>query len=167
MFGMLPQDLDSIELWAIGRQIVQIQAMFGPLPPLLIYRGALMYAGVVDQDDSWNLVCLSSDLIEERDYVITCRRSLLRSPGQQSIVAQCSEHVHALPVRERFDGPGLADFPPSVLHRRIRTETRFVEVEQLALLFVVKPGQRLDHFAGALERFLISLFLNCTDSACT
>jgi hypothetical protein len=82
-----------------------------------------VYAGVIDQDDSRNLVWLSRNLVEERDYIITCRRSLLSSPGQRCIVAQCPKHVHALPMRERFNGSGLANFPPSVLHRRIWTET--------------------------------------------
>ena len=97
--------------------------MFGPLAPLLFYRGALVYASIVDQDDSRNLVRLSRNLVEERDYIITCRRLLLRCPGQRAIVAQCPEHVHALPVRERLDGSGLADFRPSVLYWWIRTET--------------------------------------------
>jgi len=122
MLGVLPQDLDPIELWTIGRQIVQIQAMFGPLAPLLVDRGALVNAGVIDQDDSWDLVRLSRDFVEERDYVITCRRSLLRSPSQRTIVAQRPEHIHALPMRERFNRSGLADFSPAVLNRRVRTK---------------------------------------------
>lgn len=137
---MLPQDLDPIELRTVGRQIVQIQPMFGPLAPLLFYRGALVYAGIVDQDNSRNLARLSRNLVEERDYIITCCRSLLSSPSQRAIVAQCPEHVHAMPMRERFNGSGLADFSPSVLHWRVRTETRFVEVQQFALLFVVETG---------------------------
>lgn len=51
---------------------------------------------------------------------------------------------------------GLADFSPSVLHWRVRTETRFVEVQQFALMLVVETGPRADHFAGVLERLLIS-----------
>ena len=53
MLGMLPQDLDSIELRTVGRQILRIQAMLRPLVPLLVDRGTLVYTGVVDQDDSW------------------------------------------------------------------------------------------------------------------
>jgi len=97
--------------------------MLGPLAPLFVYVGALVYAGVVDQDDSGNLVRLSRNLVEERDDVATCRRPLLLRPGQRAIVTQCPKHVYALPMRERFNGAGLAHFPPSVLHRRIRTET--------------------------------------------
>jgi hypothetical protein len=37
VLGVLPQDLDSIELRAIGRQIVQIQRMFRPLASRLVY----------------------------------------------------------------------------------------------------------------------------------
>ncbi len=31
-------------------------------------------------------------------------------------MAQGPKHFHALPVRERFKGAGLADLSPSVLH---------------------------------------------------
>lgn len=158
MLGVLPQDLDSIELWTIGRQIVQIQAMFRPLAPLLVYRLALVYAGVVDQDDSWNLMRLRRDLVEERDYIITCRWSLLRSPGQRAIVAQSPKHVHALSMRERFDSSGLPNFSPAVLHGRVRAEAGFIEIQQLALLLMIEPGQGFDYFAGVLKRLLISLF---------
>jgi len=70
MIGALPQNLDSIEFRAIGRQIVQIQAILGPLARLLVYRVALVDAGVVNQDDSWDLVQLRHNLVEERDYII-------------------------------------------------------------------------------------------------
>lgn len=76
---------------------------------------------IVDQDDSRNLVRLRRDLVGKRDYILTCCRSLLSSPSQMDIVAQSPKHVHALPMRERLDGSGLADFSPSVLHRRVRT----------------------------------------------
>ena len=70
MIGALPQNLDSIEFRAIARQIVQIQAILGPLARLLVYRVALVDAGVVNQDDSWDLVQLRHNLVEERDYII-------------------------------------------------------------------------------------------------
>lgn len=108
MLGVLPQDLDSVKFGAVGRQIVQIQAMLGPLAPLFVYRGALVYAGVVNQDDSGNLVRLSRNVVDERDDVATCRRPLLRGPGQRAIVTQCPKHVNALPMCERFNGAGLA-----------------------------------------------------------
>ena len=66
MLGVLPPDLDSIELRTIGRQVVPIQAMFRPMAQLLVYRAALVYPGVVDQDDPGNLVRLSHYLVEER-----------------------------------------------------------------------------------------------------
>jgi hypothetical protein len=114
--GVLPQDLDAIELGAIGRQIVQMQVLFRPLASLLVHRVALVYAGVVDQNDSRNLVRLRRDLVEKRDYIFTCCRSLLSSPSQPAIAMQSSKHVHALPMREQRDGSGLAYFPPAVLH---------------------------------------------------
>jgi len=70
MVGALPQNLDSIEFRAIGRQRIQIQAILGPLAPLLVYMVALVDAGVVNQDDSWDLVQLRHNLVEERDYII-------------------------------------------------------------------------------------------------
>jgi len=70
MVGALPQNLDSIEFRAIGRQIIQIQAILGPLAPLLVYMVAPVDAGVVNQDDSWDLVQLRHNLVEERDYII-------------------------------------------------------------------------------------------------
>jgi len=97
--------------------------MFGPLAPLFLYRDAFVYAGVINQQDSWNFVRLSRNLVEKCDNIIPCCRPLLSSPGQRTIMAQGPKHVHALPVRERFNGAGLADLSPSVLHWRVRTET--------------------------------------------
>lgn len=122
MLSVLPQNLDSVELWAVGRQIVQMQPMFSPLTPLFIHDGAFVYAGVIDQDDSRNVMRKHRDLFEECNNIVSCRRSLLSYPGQLAIVTQSPKHVHALPVRERLDGSGLADFSPAVLHRRIRAE---------------------------------------------
>lgn len=87
MLGMFPQDLDSIELGAIGRQIVQIQTMFRPLAPLLLYRIALVYACIVDDDDSWNFMRPNRDLIEERDHILAYRLPLLSGPDQHAIMA--------------------------------------------------------------------------------
>ena len=132
--GVLSQDFDAIELRTIGWQKVQIQALFGPLPPLLVNRGTLVYAGVIDQYDSWHLVRLSRNLVKERNHIIPCRRALLSSLGQQAVVAQCPEHVHALPVPEQFDGSTVrrfesGRFSPSVSHWRIRTEARSIEIQ--------------------------------------
>jgi hypothetical protein len=91
------------------------------LAALLVDWGPHVYAGIVDQNDSRNLVRLRRDLVDKRDYILTCCRSLLSSPSQMDIVAQSPKHVHALPMRERLEGSGLADFSPSVLHRRVRT----------------------------------------------
>ena len=86
MLGMLPQDLDPIELRTVGRQIVQIQSVFGPLTPLLFHQVALVNASIVDQDDAWNRVRLERDLIEKGDHIVARRRPLLSSPGQLTIM---------------------------------------------------------------------------------
>jgi hypothetical protein len=52
VLGMLPQDLNPIELRTVGRQIVQIQPVFGPLAPLLLHQVTLVNACIVDQDDA-------------------------------------------------------------------------------------------------------------------
>jgi hypothetical protein len=65
---------------------------------------------------------LERNLIEECDHIVACRRPLLSVPNQLAVMTQGSKHIHALSVRERFDGPGLADPAPAVLHRRIWTE---------------------------------------------
>ena len=54
VLGMLPQDLNPIELRTVGRQIVQIQPVFGPLSPFLLHEIALVNTSIVDQDDAWN-----------------------------------------------------------------------------------------------------------------
>lgn len=94
-------------------------SMFFPLAPLHVYRGILMYAGGFDQDDSWNFVRFSSDLVEERDYFITRCRLLRRSPDQQAIRdTQAGSHA-----ADEQAAAWFGDFPSSVLHRRSQTET--------------------------------------------
>ena len=60
--------------------------------------------------------------ISECTDIIPCRRSLLSYPGQLAIMKQRPKHVDALPMRERLDGSGLADFSPAVLDWRIWAE---------------------------------------------
>jgi len=55
---------------------------------------------------------LERNLIEEGDYIVACRRPLLSGSGQLAVMAQGSKHVHALPMRERFDGR-VGPIPPS------------------------------------------------------
>jgi len=120
VLGMLPQDLNPIELRTVGRQIVQIQSAFGPLSPFLLHRSALVNAGIVDQDDARYRVRLKRNLLEECDNIVVCRRPLLSVSNQLAIMTQGSKNIYALSVRERFDGPGLADPGLAILHRRIR-----------------------------------------------
>ena len=122
--------------------------MFGPLAPFLLHQVTFMNTGIVDQDNAWNRVRLERNLIEEGDHIVACRRPLLSAPGQLAVLAQGPEHIHALPVRERFDGPGLGDPALAVLHGRIWTEARVVEVHQLAPLLMGEPGRWVDHFLG-------------------
>jgi len=68
-------------------------------------------------------VRLKRNLIEKCDDIVACRRPLLIVPNQFAVMAQGAKHIHALSVRKRFDGPGLADPAPIVLHRRIWTGT--------------------------------------------
>lgn len=63
MLGMRSKDLDSVELRALGPQIIQIQAMFFPLAPFFVCRVAPVYPGIVDQDDSRNLMWLVRDVV--------------------------------------------------------------------------------------------------------
>jgi hypothetical protein len=60
-------------------------------------------------------VRLVGDLIEEGDDVFASGRSLLRSPNQLAIMAQCAKHVDPLPVRQRLRGPGFTNSAPAVL----------------------------------------------------
>lgn len=128
MLGVLPQDFDPIEFRTVGRQIVQIQAMLCSLAPLLVYWTALVYTGVVDQNDSWNVARLVCYSVKKCDHIVTCRQSLLSSPSQTAVVAQGTKHVHALSMRERFNCSGLADLTPAVLYWRVWAKARFVEI---------------------------------------
>jgi len=58
---------------------------------------------------------LVGDLIEKGDDVFAPGRSLLRSPNQLAIMAQCAKHVDPLPVRQRRYGPGFTNPAPAVL----------------------------------------------------
>jgi hypothetical protein len=58
---------------------------------------------IVNQDDAWNRMRLGCNLIEKGDYIGAPGWALLRSPGQLAVVAQGSEYVDALPMRQRFD----------------------------------------------------------------
>lgn len=122
MLGMLPQDLNSVQLRTVGRQIVQVQPVFGLLTPLLLHQVALVDAGIVYQDDAMNRMGLERNLIEKGDHVFACRWPLLSHPNQRAAMAQGTKHIHALSMRERFDGSDLANLAPAVLHGRIRAE---------------------------------------------
>jgi hypothetical protein len=50
---------------------------------------------------------------------------------------------------------------------RIRTEARFVEIQQFAALLMIEPAQFLNYSAGAFEGLLVAFFLNRTGSACS
>lgn len=58
---------------------------------------------------------LIRDLIEKGNDILALGRSLLSSPNQLAVVAQCAKHVDPLPVRQRLYGPGFTNPGPAVL----------------------------------------------------
>jgi hypothetical protein len=55
ILGLLPQDLDSVHLWAVRRQVIQVQPFLGPLTTLSFDRIALVDCGIVDDDQARHL----------------------------------------------------------------------------------------------------------------
>lgn len=99
VLGMLPQHLDAIKFWTLGRQIVQIQSLLGPAAPLVVHRIAFVNCSIVEQDDARHRVRLQRYLIKKGDHILACCWPLLSSPYQLAVVAQCTKHVDPLPVR--------------------------------------------------------------------
>lgn len=102
MLGMLPQDLNPIELRTIGRQIVLIQRVLCSLALLLLHQVALVNSGIVEQDDVRNRLRLERNLFEKGDRIVACRRPLLCGPGQLTVMTRGSKRIYALLVRERL-----------------------------------------------------------------
>ena len=76
---------------------------------------------------------LCREFIEETDHVVAHCRPTLRSPVQLVVMAQRSQDIDALSMRQRFHATRLSNQRPARLNRRIRAETGFVIIQQLAL----------------------------------
>ena len=85
---MLPQYFDTIELWAVGRQVVQAQPLLGPAATLLFHRIAFVDPSIVEQDNARHRMRLVRYLIKKGDDIIARGWPLLGSPDQLAIVAQ-------------------------------------------------------------------------------
>lgn len=132
-----------------------------------VHHIALVDSRIVEQDDTRHGVRLVGYPIEEGDDVIACGRPLLRSPYQLSVMAQCAEHVDPLSVGQWLDGARFADSRPAILDCRVRTETRFVEIQQFTTLLMIESAQFPNYPAGAFEGLLVAFFLNRNGSACS
>lgn len=115
-----------------------------------------MDPSIIEQDNARHRVRLVSYPIKKGDYIMTRGRPLLSSPDQLAIAAQCPKHVDVVPVRQWFDWARLADPSPAILHRRIWAETRFVEIQQFALMLTVEPSQVPNHPGSTFEGLLVA-----------
>jgi len=90
---MLPDDLDAVEFRAVGRQVVKVQSLTCPAAPLFLHRLAFVNGRVIEQHNAWHRMRLVGNLIEKGDDVFASGRSLLRSPNQLAIMAQCAKQL--------------------------------------------------------------------------
>ncbi|MDB5770096.1 MAG: hypothetical protein JWM42_470 [Burkholderia sp.] len=81
IFSVLPQDFNSIELWAVGWQVIQVQVSVGPLLAFAFHNLAFVNGGVVNHHNARNRVRLFAQAVEESDHVIANSRPLLGNPG--------------------------------------------------------------------------------------
>ena len=76
---------------------------------------------------------LCREFIEESDHVVAYCRPTLRSPVQLVAMAERTQNIHALAMRQRFHATRLSNRRPARLNRRIRAETGLVIKQQFAL----------------------------------
>ena len=89
-----------------------------------------LYHGVriVEQDDAGYGTWLFCDAVKKGDHVITHGMLFFDFPDQFAILVERPEDIDTLSVYARFRTPRLPDRRLSILHRRVRTESRFVEI---------------------------------------
>jgi hypothetical protein len=51
-YGVFPQDLDTVEFWAVGRKIVQAQPLLCPLAPLFVHDITFVDRSIIGHDDA-------------------------------------------------------------------------------------------------------------------
>lgn len=101
---------------------------------------------------------LRRELVEETDHVVAHCRSTLRSPVQRMVMAQRTENIDALAMRQRFHATRLSNWRPTRLNRWIRTKTGLVIKQQFALPGARQLIQLADYACGLAERFRWMLF---------
>ena len=101
---------------------------------------------------------LRRELVEETDHVVAHCGSTLRSPVQRMVMAQRTENIDALAMRQRFYATRLTNRRPIRLNRRIRAETGLVIKQQFALPGTCLLIQFADYSCGLAESFRWMLF---------
>ena len=113
-----------------------------PLPASLLHRFPTMDVGIV----------------KHNDHVVAHRALFLDRPQQLAIMAQRTQDIDTLPVCSGLGTTAVTDWRPSIL-QRIRTESRFVEIQQIALARLRHALQRRHDAAGMFIRGGIALVL--------
>jgi hypothetical protein len=144
-----------------------VQLLPCPLATLAFHDVAFVNCGIVEYHNAGHRVRLLCYLVKEGNHIVAYGWPLLGSPRQFAAVTQDPEHIDALLVRLRRHCAHLANPGPSVLHRRVGAEARFVKIEQLALAVLVQLAQRGDYPSGAFEGLCVALFLSHTDNVCS
>lgn len=101
---------------------------------------------------------LCRELVEESDHVVAYCRPTLRSPVQLVVMAQRSQDIDALAMRQRFHATRLSNRRPTRLNRRIRAETGLVIKQQFALPGTCLLIQLANYACGLAGRFRCMLF---------
>ena len=97
-------------------------------------------------------------IVKHNDHVVAHCALFLDRPQQLAIMAQRTQDIDTLPVCTGLGTTAVTDWRPSIL-QPIRTESRFVEIQQIALARLRHALQRRHAAAGMFKRGGIALVL--------
>lgn len=160
ILGMLPQDFDHIEFWAVRWQIDKGGVVLDVPAPRDFVINAVMDSGIIKNDENWfGRSEVGEKFINEGDEGVardgSCGLPMEESPGRE---IQSAQDGHALMVRWCRQ-VRLAQRRPRALNGRRSGKSRLVKVDQLTLTFA-RLALEIGKFRRASGKFFrVAFFL--------
>lgn len=154
VLGVLPDDLDEIQLGRVGWQEVEDQAMIEqPLIPLFLGNGVVDGCVIQHHDRKSGRVRLSRQTIHEANHRLCAHRTKDRLVPQTRLltVLQGAQHIEPLTSQAGIGDVGLAQRQPSTLNIGKGGKLRAIHIEQIECVLLGPFLKRVHGFASAGE----------------
>ena len=161
VLGLLPEDLDGVELRAVGRQVQRHKLVQQPFFAHVLVQ-VVVDAGVVHHRKCPLLgVTAARQFVQKLRVVAAAGAAFVQAVVELFLApVQRPQYVDAPAAAAGVHAMGLAQWRPAALHVGLAAHARLVDVQQLDFAFEGRLPDVLQALAYALKFAGLTLFLS-------